>query len=215
VSASTTAVTMPAHVRADDLSALVWATAFDTGDAKVDCEQHELLVDINELSRCQADASGRRLSGSANCCATSASRIFRDERSVLQSSKYGKLAAHERQQRYIEQQLDDVLACIGGVTRPSRAEVEAVLFLRSMLSIISSATILLTNRTCSACGAEVRGRDRARLADRWNVELRTASAPEGCLCAPRCLGFDPIRPEPRSSERLTRRSFVLAGNDSF
>ena len=51
-----------------------------------------------------------------------------DERSVLQSSKYGKLAAHERQHRYIEQQLDDVLACIGGVTRPSRAEVEAVLF---------------------------------------------------------------------------------------
>jgi hypothetical protein len=51
---------MPAHVRADDLSALVWATAFDTGDAKVDCEQHELLVDINELSRCQAE--GRKWS---------------------------------------------------------------------------------------------------------------------------------------------------------
>ena len=53
-------VGMPAHVRADDLSALVWATAFDTGDAKVDCEQHELLVDINELSRCQAE--GRKWS---------------------------------------------------------------------------------------------------------------------------------------------------------
>ena len=53
-------VGMPAHVRADDLSALVWATAFDTGEAKVDCEQHERLVDINELSRCQAE--GRKWS---------------------------------------------------------------------------------------------------------------------------------------------------------
>ena len=126
--------TMPAHTPDEDIPALVWVTAFDTGDAKVDREHRELLVDINELSRCLAE--GRNWSQIVRISKLLRDKCFvhfRDERAVLQNSKYGKLAAHERQHRYIEQQLDDVLASIGAVTRPSRAEIEAALFLRSML----------------------------------------------------------------------------------
>jgi hemerythrin len=134
VSVSTTDATVPARAPVEDLPALVWANAFDTGDVKIDGEHRELLVDINELSRCLVE--GRKWSqivGISKHLRDKCFAHFRDERAVLQGSKYGKLAAHERQHRYIEQQLDDVLACIGGVARPSRAEIEAVLFLRSML----------------------------------------------------------------------------------
>jgi hemerythrin-like metal-binding protein len=101
---------------------------------QVDGEHRELLVGINELSHCLAE--GRKWSkivGISKRLRDKCFAHFRDERAVLQTPRYGKLAAHERQHRYIEQQLDDVLDCIGSVTRPSRAEVEGVLFLRSML----------------------------------------------------------------------------------
>ena len=139
-------------------------------------------------------ASGRRSSGSANCRATSASRISR------RTVRPPKLEIRQARRPRATASLYQAIA-----RRCSRLHRRrhAALARRGR----SSAFSRVRNR--------VRGRDRARLADRWNVELRTASAPEGCLCAPRCLGFDPIRPEPRSSERLTRRSFVLAGNDSF
>src|SRR5262249_19674834 len=53
-------------------------------------------------------------------------------RAVLERVKYGKLADHEREHRRIEKELNKVLATIG-VAQPSRAEVEAVLYLRSLL----------------------------------------------------------------------------------
>jgi len=55
VSVLTLDATMPAHTSDEDIPALVWVTAFDTGDAKVDREHRELLVDINELSRYLAE----------------------------------------------------------------------------------------------------------------------------------------------------------------
>ena len=126
--------TMAADTPAAKLPPLVWASAFESGDAKVDREHRELLADINNLSRCLAEgkdwpgivAMSRKLRD--KCFAH-----FRDEQTVLERSKYRRLAAHAREHRHIEKQLDDVLACIGGTARPYRAEVEAVLYLRSLL----------------------------------------------------------------------------------
>jgi hemerythrin len=95
----TTDAAMPVHAPVEDIPALVWVTAFETGDAKVD---RELLVDINELSRCLAE--GRNWSQIVRISRLLRDKCFahfRDERAVLQNSKYSKLAAHERQHRYI------------------------------------------------------------------------------------------------------------------
>ena len=117
-----------------ELPPLVWLSAFETGDATVDREHLELLDDINSLSRCLAEGKDWKL------VVTMSKKLrdecfahFRDERTVLERSKYPNLAAHEKEHRYIEKQLDDVIATIDAVIRPSRAEVEAVLYLRSLL----------------------------------------------------------------------------------
>jgi hemerythrin-like metal-binding protein len=127
------AVAMPAG-RAEGLTPLVWASAFETGDVKVDDAHRELLVDINNLTRLLAEGGewaqivvmSRRLCH--KCFAH-----FRDEEAVLERSKYRKRVAHAGEHRYIEKQIVDVLAHISGIARPSRAEVEAVIYLRSML----------------------------------------------------------------------------------
>jgi hemerythrin-like metal-binding protein len=125
---------MPGDVSTVAKPALVWVSAFETGNAKVDSEHHELLIDLNNLSNCLVE--GRKWPQIVRMSRQLRDKCFahfRDERAVLERSKYPRLATHERQHRYIEQQLDDILACVDGVARPSRAEIEAVLYLRSML----------------------------------------------------------------------------------
>jgi hemerythrin len=58
---------------------------------------------------------------------------FLDEEAILERSKYKKLVAHAGDHRSIEKQLDDILASISRVARPSRAQVEALRYFRSML----------------------------------------------------------------------------------
>jgi hemerythrin-like metal-binding protein len=126
--------TTPGDVPAEARLALVWVSLFETGNAKVDREHRELLIDINNLSNCLVE--GRKwpqIVRMSKKLRETCFAHFRDERVVLERSKYVKLATHERQHRYIEQQLDNVLAYIDGVARPSRAEIEAVLYLHSML----------------------------------------------------------------------------------
>jgi hemerythrin len=125
---------MPTDVSAEELPPLAWARAFETGNAKVDDEHRELLIDINKLSRFLNEGRDwSRIVMMSKRLRDKCLAHFRDEQAVLKRSKYRKLAVHQRQHRCIEQQLEDVLACIGGVARPSRAEVEAVFHLRSML----------------------------------------------------------------------------------
>jgi hemerythrin-like metal-binding protein len=129
-----TEATMPAHSLAEAIPELVWITAFETGNAKVDGQHLELLVDINDLSKRLAE--GRDWSQIVNISKQLRDKCFahfREERTVLKKAKYGRLAVHEREHRHIERQLDDVLACISNVPHPSRGDVEAVLYLRSML----------------------------------------------------------------------------------
>jgi hypothetical protein len=44
--------TTPGDVPAEARLALVWVSLFETGNAKVDREHRELLIDINNLSNC-------------------------------------------------------------------------------------------------------------------------------------------------------------------
>jgi hemerythrin-like metal-binding protein len=129
-----TAATVSGALTGGELPPLVWLSVFETGNATVDREHHQLLDDINNLSRCLAEGKDWKLvvSLSKQLCDESFAH-FRDERAVLEQSKYGKLAAHLREHRHIEKELNKALATIDGVTRPSRAEVEAVLYLRSLL----------------------------------------------------------------------------------
>jgi len=129
-----TDATVPAAAPAEELPPLVWASAFETGNAKLDGEHRELLVDINNLTRLLSE--GREWWQIVTLSKELRDKCvdhFLDEQVVLERSKYTKLAAHLREHRYIEKQLDDILACISAVARPSRAEVEAVLYLRSIL----------------------------------------------------------------------------------
>lgn len=125
---------MPRHLPAEELPSLVWASVFKTGNAKLDDEHRELAVDINNLTRLLAE--GREWSQIVTLTKQLRNECFAhflDEEAILERSKYRKLAAHARDHRSIERQLDDILACISGVALPSRAEVEALLYLRSML----------------------------------------------------------------------------------
>ena len=125
---------MPQHMPAEELPALVWLGAFETGNAKVDDEHRELLADMNDLSSCLTEGrEWSRIVASSKQLRDKCVAHFRNEREVLKESRYGKLAANEKQHRYIEQQLDDVIACVDAVARPSRAEVEAIIYLRSTL----------------------------------------------------------------------------------
>ncbi len=125
---------MPEAAAAEELPPLVWLSVFDTGNTKLDGEHRQLLADINDLTRLLCEnrewsevvALSRQLRD--ECFAH-----FIDEEAVLVRSKYRKLGAHAREHRYIEKQLDDVLICISGVAQPCRAEIEAVLYLRSTL----------------------------------------------------------------------------------
>jgi hemerythrin len=126
--------TMPQRMPVEELPALVWLGAFETGNAKVDGEHRELLADMNDLSSGLTEGRGwSRIVGASKQLRDKCVAHFCNERKVLKESRYKKLAAHEKQHRYIEQQLDDVIAYIDAVDRPSRAEVEAILYLRSML----------------------------------------------------------------------------------
>jgi hemerythrin-like metal-binding protein len=129
-----TAATVSGDLTGGQLPPLVWLSVFETGDATVDREHHELLDDVNNLSRSLAEGKDWQLvvSLSKQLC-DEAFAHFRDERAVLERVKYGKLAAHEREHRHIEKELKKILATIDGVARPSRAEVEAVFYLRSLL----------------------------------------------------------------------------------
>jgi len=125
---------MPQDMPVEELPALVWLGVFETGNAKVDGEHQELLGDMNDLSRCLTEGrEWSRIVGASKQLRDKCVAHFRNEREVLRESRYRKLAAHEKQHRYIEQQIDDVIACIDAVARPLRAEVEAILYLRSML----------------------------------------------------------------------------------
>jgi hemerythrin len=125
---------MPVDTPAAELAELVWASAFETGDAKVDGQHRELAVDLNNLSHCLTEGKGwPHIVTMTKQLRDKCFAHFRDEETLLARSRFEKLAAHERDHRYIEKQLDDVLACIGSATRPSPAHIEAVLYLRSML----------------------------------------------------------------------------------
>jgi hemerythrin len=125
---------MAQNMPVEELPALVWLSAFETGDAKVDGEHRELFADIDDLSSSLIEGRGwSHIVGASKQLRNKCFAHFCNERKVLKESRYRKLAAHEKQHRYIEQQLDDVIACIEFVAGPSRAEVEAILYLRSML----------------------------------------------------------------------------------
>src|SRR5262245_47678034 len=121
--------TMPQDMPVEELPALVWLGVFETGNAKVDGEHQELLADMNDLSRCLTEGREWSRMGASKQLRDKCVAHFRNEREVLRESRYRKLAAHEKQHRYIEQQIDDVIACIDAVARPLRAEVEAILYL--------------------------------------------------------------------------------------
>jgi hemerythrin-like metal-binding protein len=123
-----------AAVPAEELPALVWAGEFETGDAKLDGEHRELAIAMNNLTRLLAE--GREWSQIVTLTKKLRDKCFahfHDEEAVLERLKYRKLTAHTREHRYIEKQLDDVLACISSVARPSRGDIEALLYLRPML----------------------------------------------------------------------------------
>jgi len=125
---------MTADAAATELSALVWASAFETGNPEIDREHRDLLLDINDLSELLARGEGwRPVVDRSRKLRDSCFRHFCDEERTFAKTKYQKLRLHKMEHRSIEQQLDTILAFIEGVKHPSRVEIEAVLLLRAIL----------------------------------------------------------------------------------
>jgi hemerythrin-like metal-binding protein len=116
------------------LPPLSWATAFATGDRKIDGEHRELLVAINDL--CDLLAQGQGWSLIAEKSRRLRDRChdhFLDEESVLEKAMYKKLEFHKKEHCLVAQQLDNVIMVITDSRIPSRTRIEAVLLLRSIL----------------------------------------------------------------------------------
>jgi hemerythrin-like metal-binding protein len=125
---------MTGYAALTKLSPLVWASAFETADPDIDSEHRQLLVDINRLSQLLAEGAAwmlvvRRTQKLRDRCLVH----FAHEEEVLEGAKYDMLALHKKEHGIVKQQLDDILAHLAATEVPSRAELEAVLLLRSIL----------------------------------------------------------------------------------
>ncbi len=116
------------------LSPLVWVSAFETGDPEIDKEHQELLLDLNDLSELLVQGQEWLLVvGKSQRLRDRCFDHFQGEEVVLEGAAYEGLECHKIEHRVIEQQLDGILSFIANVAIPSRAAIEAVLLLRSIL----------------------------------------------------------------------------------
>jgi hemerythrin len=125
---------MTAEAAAKKMPPLAWASAFETGDARIDEEHRSLLVDINDLSELLTRGQEWSLViDKSRQLRDECFNHFDDEERVLEIAKFERLAPHKAEHRFIEQQLDKILTFMKNVTTPSQAETEAALLLRSTL----------------------------------------------------------------------------------
>lgn len=118
----------------EKLGPLVWVPNFEVGASHIDDQHRVLLGDINELTKLLADE--RSWSDVIKVCRKLHDECvahFRDENALLQGTGYDKLATHLQEHRRIEELITVLLEVIENVSEPSRREVEAALFMRSLL----------------------------------------------------------------------------------
>lgn len=116
------------------LSPLVWVRAFEVHEKVLDRQHRKLLADINELSEMLFEKRPwEAVIGKSRELRDDALEHFRMEEGVLEDVDYADLPQHRTDHRLLERQIREILEHIVRVKEATRTDVEAALFLRSML----------------------------------------------------------------------------------
>jgi hemerythrin-like metal-binding protein len=116
------------------LSPLVWLPTFATDEEDVDRQHRKLMVDINELTNLLFDGHPWSLVvAKSRELREESIEHFRTEEEVLKKTVYARFNQHQADHRHLVGQLDDIVEHLAGQRRASRADIEAVRYLRSML----------------------------------------------------------------------------------
>lgn len=116
------------------LAPVVWVAPFNVGSERTDEEHRKLTVDINELTNLLFEGGAwASIVAKSEELNRDAVAHFASEEKVLEQARYPQLRQHRAEHRRLTQQLADIIGHLAEVTRPSRTDIEATLYLRSML----------------------------------------------------------------------------------
>jgi hemerythrin len=116
------------------LSPLVWLPSFATGEERLDRQHRKLMTDINELTELLfEDRPWSSVVAKSQELREDSIEHFKAEEEILKKTAYPQLSQHRALHRQLEQQLDEIIRQLVLVHRASRGDIEAALYLRSML----------------------------------------------------------------------------------
>jgi hemerythrin len=116
------------------LSPLGWLPAFAVGEERLDREHRKLMRDINELTDLIFEGpSWPSVVAKCEVLRRETIKHFKTEEEVLERTAYPKIAPHRSVHRHLRRQLDDLVGHLVSVQHASRTDIEAALYLRSML----------------------------------------------------------------------------------
>jgi hemerythrin-like metal-binding protein len=116
------------------LSPLVWVPVFGVDEESLDRQHRKLMLDLNELTALLAE--GRPWSSvvaKSEELQRDSVAHFEAEEEMLKKTAYPRLPQHRADHGHLVRQLRDIVGHLAEVRRPARRDVEATLYLRSML----------------------------------------------------------------------------------
>lgn len=116
------------------LSPLVWLPSFATGEERLDRQHRKLMTDINELTELLFDnRPWSSVVKKSQELREDSIEHFEMEEEILKATAYRQFSQHRALHRELEQRLDEIIRQLVLVHRASRGDIEAALYLRSML----------------------------------------------------------------------------------
>lgn len=116
------------------LSPLVWVAVFGVDEEGLDRQHRKLMLDLNELTTLLVE--GRpwaSVVAKSEELRSDSEAHFKAEEEMLNKTAYPRLRQHRADHGRLVRQLHDIVGHLAEVRRPLRRDVEAALYLRSML----------------------------------------------------------------------------------
>jgi hemerythrin len=125
---------MPRTAPVRPLSPLVWLPSFAIHEETLDRQHRKLMVDINQLTDLLFEGRPwHEVVAKSEELREESLGHFKTEEELLRKAEYHRLAQHRSIHRQLERQLDEIIRHLVRAQRASRGDVEAALYLRSML----------------------------------------------------------------------------------
>jgi hemerythrin-like metal-binding protein len=116
------------------LAPLVWLSSFAIDEETLDRQHRKLMADINELTDLLFEGwPWSSVAAKSQELKEDSFEHFKTEEEILKKTAYPQFSQHCALHREIERQLDEIIRQLVLVHRASRGDIEAALYLRSML----------------------------------------------------------------------------------